>query len=271
MSEEMVTVERIGRVALVTLRREEKRNALNEAMWSGIARAAAVLAADLPRAVVVTGSGKAFCAGMDVSPDNPQIAKLVQAAHTHDAGPMRALLTELRPSFDALVGLDVPVIAAINGLAFGGGAELAVRCDMRVMDSDAELCFSEVRLGLMPDVGGGVALTRLAGSAIAADLILSARRVKGDEAKALGLVNRVSEPGKAKDDAIELAQQIADNGPRAVRAALHVIRKTPDLSERDAMELERETAAQLMASGECAYGIAAFASRSKPEFPDIEA
>jgi len=89
------------------------------------------------------------------------------------------------------VALPVPIIAAINGLAFGGGAELAVRCDMRVMDPGAVICFSEVRLGLMPDWGGGVALSRLLGRSLAADHILTARRVNADEALDMGLVNQV--------------------------------------------------------------------------------
>jgi enoyl-CoA hydratase/carnithine racemase len=269
MTEARVTVERIDQVALVTMRREHKKNALNEAMWAGLAEAAAELATDTPRAVVITGSGGAFCAGMDVSPENPQLAGLAQAAAERDPAPMRALLTRLRPSFDALVGLPVPVVAAINGIAFGGGAELAVRCDLRVMDRDAELCFSEVRLGLMPDMGGGVALTRLVGTAVAADLILSARRIGGDEAQRLGVVNVVSEPGQACDQALAVARRIADNGPRAVRAALQVIRRTPELSVDDALAFERDRAAELMVSGEAAYGIAALMSRSKPEFPDI--
>jgi enoyl-CoA hydratase len=270
MTEGSVTVERIGHVGVVTLRREAKKNALNLAMWDGLARAAAELAAKPPRAVVVTGAGRAFSAGMDVSPDNPQIADLAEAARTHDVGPMRALLERLRPSFDALVGLPVPVIAALNGLAYGGGAELAARCDLRVVDPDAEICFSEVRLGLMPDTGGTVALVRLVGPARAADLMLTARRVKADEALALGLANRISARGEARAEAIALGEQIAENGPRAVRATLSVLRRIDDVSEAEGLELERSTAARLMATGECAYGITALAARQRPEFPDPE-
>ncbi len=265
-----VTLERDGHLAVITLNRPEKRNCLNHEMWSGIADAARTLSARPPRAVIITGAGSAFCAGMDVSPTNPQISSLVEAAQNHDPEPMRGLLREVRPAFDALVSLPVPVIAAINGLAFGGGAELAVRCDLRVMDPEATICFSETRLGLMPDVGGGVALTRLLGPGVATDLILTARRVKADEALRLGLVNRVSAPGRVVEDALAFGREIAANGPRANRAALDVIRQTPDLSEADALALERENAAQLMASGECAHGLAALMSRTPPEFPDVE-
>ena len=112
--------------------------------------------------------------------------------------PIARSIGELRAAVDRFVRLPVPIIAAINGNAFGGGAELAVRCDLRVMDPDAEICFSEVRLGLMPDWGGGATLTHLIGSAAAADLILTARRVGAEESLRIGLVNRVSAPGESR-------------------------------------------------------------------------
>ncbi|MEZ4439630.1 MAG: enoyl-CoA hydratase/isomerase family protein [Polyangiaceae bacterium] len=268
MSRGKVVVERRGPVAIITLDRPAKKNALDEGLWSGLREAAAELATDLPRAVILTGAPPAFCAGMDVSPENPQMAGLADAAQSHDPAPMRALLARLRPSFDDLVGLPVPVIAAINGLAYGGGAEVAVRCDLRVMAADATICFSEVRLGLMPDLGGGVALTRLVGPGIAADLILTAREVGAEEALRLGVVNRIAAPGATLDEALALAENIAKNGPRAVRASVDVIRRTPDLDEEAALALERDRAADLMASGECIYGVTALMTRSRPEFPD---
>jgi enoyl-CoA hydratase/carnithine racemase len=122
----------------------------------------------------------------------------------------------------------------------------------------------------MPDWGGGVALARLVGPARASDLILTARRVGAEEALSLGLVNRVSPAGQALTDAISMAETIAANGPRAVRSALSVIRKTPDLSLEDALNLETETAVTLISSGECARGIGAFLEKKEPEFPDPE-
>ena len=166
--------------------------------------------------------------------------------------------------------LPVPIIAAINGLAYGGGAEIATRCDLRVMDADALICFSEVRLGLMPDHGGVVGLTRLLGASRAADLILTARKVGAEEALQMGLINRISPPGKALEDARELARAIAENGPRAVRHALKVIRRTVDISTMDALELETEEAVTLIAGGECIHGITAFLSKIKPVFPEPE-
>jgi enoyl-CoA hydratase/carnithine racemase len=166
--------------------------------------------------------------------------------------------------------LPVPIIAAINGLAYGGGAEIATRCDLRVMDSGAFICFSEVRLGLMPDHGGVVGLTRLLGASKAADLILTARKVGAQEAVQMGIINRISQSGKALEDACALAFSIAENGPHAVRHALKVIRRTVDMCTMDALELETEEAVTLIARGECIHGIAAFLSKQKPVFPEPE-
>jgi enoyl-CoA hydratase/carnithine racemase len=127
-----------------------------------------------------------------------------------------------------------------------------------------------VRLGLMPDWGGGVALARLLGPARAADLILTARKVGAEEALRLGLADRVSAPGAAVDEAVALAEQIAANGPRAVRAALSLVRTTGDLPLAEARAREVELATDLIAGGECVHGITAFLTRQPPSFPDPE-
>jgi enoyl-CoA hydratase/carnithine racemase len=264
-----VRVERSGPIAVVTLDRPERRNALSRPMWAALDRAVADLERKLPRVVIVTGGGdQAFCAGMDVNPDNPDSARMMSAMQERDPGPIREILARLRAVFDRLVDLPVPVVAAINGVAFGGGAELATRCDLRVMAPGATIAFSEVRLGLMPDLGGGVALTRVLGRARAADLILTGRRVGAAEALSLGLVNRVSAPGAALAEATALAEVIASNGPRAVRAALSILRGVDGLPEREALDLELERAVQLIAGGECVFGVGAFLSRTPPSFPD---
>lgn len=257
-------------IAQVTLDRPDKKNAMDETMWSGLEEAARTLRSPLPRVVIVTGTpGGAFCAGMDVHPDNPQIQDFSTAVGENDIDAARRLLLRIRRAVDALASLPVPLIAAVNGIAYGGGAELAMRCDIRVMDPKAVICFSEVRLGLMPDWGGGVALRRIVGPAVTADLILTARKVRAEEALALGLVNRISEPGKCLEAALETATAVAQNGPRSVRAALSVIRKGGDLPFEDALDLETERAAELIAAGECVTGISAFLSGAPPEFPDV--
>lgn len=272
MSDYGVHVEHIGpkgHIALVTLSRPDKRNAFDETMWASLESAVAAIRERLPRVVVVTGAGdKAFCAGFDVSPENPQVARLVTALNDKNRKPVEELIGRIRSAVDRFVMLPVPIIAAVNGLAYGGGAELAVRCDIRVMDPGAVISFSEVRLGLMPDWGGGVALTRLVGQARAAELILTGRKVGAQEAFSIGLINRVSEKGSTRGLALDIAAAIAANGPKAVRHALLVIRKTPDMPMAEALHYESERAVDLIESGECVEGIGAFLGKRDPEFKD---
>lgn len=256
-------------MAVLVLDRPERRNAIGEEMWTALERAVEELEGALPRVVIVTGAGeRAFCAGQDLGGDNPQIQLLVGAVQAQDEAAVSAFLVRERRVVDRLCALPVPIVAAVNGVAFGGGAELATRCDLRVLDPAAVVCFSEVTLGLMPDWGGGVALARLVGPGRAADLILTGRRVGAEEALRLGLANRVSAPGQCLAEATELAKLIAANGPRAVRGALEVLRRTPALTDEEALALEMRRAISLIASGECVHGITAFMSKQPPVFPD---
>lgn len=260
---------RQGHIAVITLNRPEKQNAFDRHMWDCLDQVTGEIAAGLPRVIVLTGAGdKAFSAGFDVNPENPLLKPLLAAMEKRDKDPAQELISRIRTSVDRLVSLPVPIIAAINGLAYGGGAEIASRCDLRVMDPGAVICFSEVRLGLMPDQGGVVGLTRLVGASRAADLILTARKVGAPEAFALGLANRISAPGKALEEALSLALTISENGPSAVRHALSVIRKTADLAMQEALDMETREAVCLIAGGECIHGVSAFLTRQKPEFPE---
>ncbi len=269
MVESKVQLEIKNKIALVTMNRARKKNAFDESMFTALEHVTDELKHNLPRVIIITGDGdEAFCAGFDVHPENPLVAAFLEVLGNKDIEAARKLVARIRKAVDEFISLPVPTIAAINGLAYGGGMELATRCDLRVMDRTAQLCFSEVRLGLMPDWGGGAYLTKLVGSAIASDLILTARTVNAEEALKIGLVNRVSEEGRSVDEALNLAEQIAQNGPKAIRYALAVIRKSQDLSLGKALELEAEMAAELIVSGECVHGITAFMEKKKPEFPD---
>ncbi len=121
----------------------------------------------------------------------------------------------------------------------------------------------------MPDWGGGAALARLVGASRAAELVLTRGKVGAGEALAMGLVNRVSEPGAALDEALGMATLIAGNGPRAVRHALALIRNSRNTSYDASLEEEERRAVELIASGECFHGVGAFLEKKKPEFPDI--
>jgi enoyl-CoA hydratase/carnithine racemase len=269
MPDPCIALERRGHVAIVTLDRPERLNTFDAAMFARLESVAAELAAELPRVVVMTGAGeRAFSAGFDVNPDNPMVVDLGVAIEAQDRGRVARALGLMRRAVDRFVALPVPTIAAVNGKAFGGGAELAVRCDLRVMAPAAVFCFSEVRLGLMPDWGGGAALARLVGPARAADLILTARELSAGEALELGVANRVSPAGEALATALGLAEAIAANGPQAVRAALAIIRRSREVPLAQALDEEEQRAMDLILTGECLHGIGAFLTGKAPVFPE---
>ena len=258
-----------GKVALITLCREDKKNTFDLSMWNQFEEITTKLKEDLPHVIVITGSGNSFSAGFDVNPENPMVGSLIEAVTQKIREPVNNLVKKIRGAVDNFVTLEVPTIAAINGLAYGGGAELAVRCDMRVMDPSAVICFSEVTLGLMPDWGGCAALPKLVGTAKASEYILSAKKIDCDEALSAGLVNSISKPGQSVVEALELAEKIASNGPLSVRSALSVIRCAGELSDEEALNFESEKAVDLIISGECVHGITAFLSKEKPKFPGV--
>jgi len=260
----------IGKICVVTLHRPERLNAFNEIMFTKLKKVTDKLKKELPRAIVITGSGEsAFSAGFDVNPDNPQVAGLLKAVEKHDEKPVRDMIMKLREAVDGFVSLPVPIIAAVNGKAYGGGAELATRCDMRVMDPHAEFCFSELKLGLMPDWGGGATLIGLIGPSKATDLILTTRKINAEESLSIGLVNRISESGNSLLEAIHIAESISQNGPQATRSSLEMIRASRNLTLDATLNLELDKAVSLIASGECIHGISAFLTKQKPTFPDI--
>lgn len=261
-----VVLERREQVAVVRLQRPDRRNALDRPMWDALEQVLASLHGDPARAVVLTGEGQAFCAGHDVTPENPLTAAMMGGAMSGDPAPVRQTLERLNGILQRLERLPMPTIAAINGPAHGGGVELALRCDFRVLDEGATLCMPETRLGLMPDLGGTTRLVRLAGRPVALDLILTGRDVRADEALSLGLVNRLAPAGHALDAALDLAALVAQNGPRAVREVKAAARAMEDLSA--ATDIEREAAVRCILSGEAGEGLQAWAQRRPAQFPD---
>ena len=268
MADYGVDYAREGHIGTVVLNRPERLNTFDTRMFASLEKVTRELQRNLPRVLIVAGNGGNFCAGFDVNPDNPYVERLAKALESGDNTPVAESIHEFRRIIDAFVNLPVPILAAMDGKTYGGGAELATRCDIRLMDPEAEICFSEVRLGLMPDWGGGATLAALLGRARAADLILTARKVSAQEAERLGLVNRISPPGRVREAAQDTARMIADNGPRSVRFALEIIRKSTSLTLEENLSLEAERAIELISSGECLYGIGAFLTRKKAEFPE---
>ena len=201
-----VRLERKGAIAIVTLDRPERRNAFNEHMWSSLEKVVAALQRDLPWAVVITGAGeRAFCAGFDVNPDNPQISGLIGAVEKHDPVPVEALIRRMRNAVDGLVTLPVPVIAAVNGFALGGGCELAMCCHITVASENAFFGQPEINIGAIPGAGGTQNLPRLIGKGPALYYLLTGENITAQDAYRLGLVPELARPDEVMVTALAIA------------------------------------------------------------------
>lgn len=251
-------------VTILTIARPSRRNALDMEMWRDLRRAAN--AVQRVRAVIVTGSGAHFCSGMDLNPDNPLFLEAAPAIAEGDERVAREVINELKSCVQALADLPCPTIAAIEGACIGGGLEVALACDMRFAASDASLGLLEVRIGMIPDLGGCARLTRLIGPGRAADLICTARRVDGEEAYRMGVVERVVPSGTALASARSAARDIAANGPMAVQLALSTVRMASDLGLAEALSVETRAGVLALTSGEPREGVAAFLEKRAPRW-----
>ena len=255
-------------IARITLSKPAKRNALDEAMWTALGEAIGGAAAAKPRALIVTGAGGHFAAGMDLSPDNPIQARVAPAIFEQNTAAATNVITWLKGIVIGLADFPAPTIAAIEGACAGSGFEIALHCDIRVAAKNAFFSLPEVRIGMVPDVGGTTRLTRLVGPGRATRLIATGERVTADEAFTLGMVERVVEPGRTLAEAEDMAKLIAKGGPTAVREALAVIRRVPDLSLADAYAAETAAGAAALTSGEPLEGIQAFFEKRDPRWPE---
>ena len=252
-----VVVERDGRVAWLTLNRPEAANALSRALVADLRTALVALHAETPPPVlVVTGGGdKAFCAGADL-----------KERRAMSLDETRAFLVDLNATVDALAAYPQPVVAAINGAAFGGGLELALACDLRVAADGAKLGLPEVRLGIIPGAGGTQRLARACGIAVAKELILTGRTIDAARAVALGLVSAMVPPAELRAEAARWAAELASAGPLAVAEAKRAIDQGWGRSLSEGLAVERARYDVVLASEDRNEGLRAFAEKRKPAF-----
>ncbi|HKY38784.1 MAG TPA: enoyl-CoA hydratase-related protein [Polyangiaceae bacterium] len=258
MSDAGVRLERRGSVALVTLDRPDRMNALSRALVARFGEIGREVAAqDDVRLVIVTGSGdRAFCAGADLKE---------RAAMTPEE--VRALLLAYETELGWLETIEVPTLAAINGAALGGGLELALLCDLRIAAEHAVLGLPETSLGVIPGAGGTQRLPRLLGEARAKELILRAARLTAPEALILGLVNQVlpkTEPFLL--EVMSWTQPILEGAPLAIRAALKAMRGAPTRELGEGLALERAAYESCLMSEDRLEALAAFSEKRKPVF-----
>ncbi|MBD0253418.1 MAG: enoyl-CoA hydratase/isomerase family protein [Rubrobacter sp.] len=253
---DFVRVESDDGVAVLTVDRQEKLNALDGQVVEEIGQALLELESEGPRVIIVTGAGeRAFIAGADIRAMSAMDP--IEAKRFSEIGHAAMALLDRSP---------IPTIAAVNGYALGGGCEVALACDIRIAAENANFGFPEVGLGILPGLGGTQRLPRLIGPALAKELIFTGRRIGAEEAHEIGLANRVVGRGEALKAAKELAAEISANGPLAVRHAKAAANRALDTDLISGLEYEADQFALLFATEDAREGMNAFGEKRKPRF-----
>ena len=256
-SYETLLLERRGRVALITINRPAKLNALNiQTRAEGAAALDELREDEGVRVVVITGAGeKAFVAGADIG----ELAKQTVVGGKEKSLRGQAVL-------DALEGLGKPVLAAINGYAFGGGLELALACHLRYAASTAKMGLPEVGLGIIPGYGGTQRLPRIVGRGRALELILSGSPVDAAGTERIGLVNRVFEPAELQAKVREVAAGLLQKGPVALSMALEAVLRGTGVSHQEGQRIECDLFGLVSSTADMREGLTAFLEKRKPVY-----
>ncbi|WP_378942428.1 enoyl-CoA hydratase/isomerase family protein [Mesorhizobium sp. ANAO-SY3R2] len=246
-------------VGLITINRPSKRNSLDAASenalreaWDWADRDASI------RCIVLTGAGdKAFCAGADIGEFLPELQRRVEAGE--DEGNFGGLARQY-PT-------EKPIIAAINGVAWGGGLELALACDIRLASANASFALPEVRWGIIAGAGGATRLPRLLPAAVAAEMLLAGLPIDAESARLHGLVSRLfSDHGSLMQGALELATRIASNAPLAVAQTLSLIRNSRGVLQGESLDMERAAFRRILTTRDASEGMAAFNENRTPVY-----
>lgn len=274
-----ITVTRANGVADVRLNRPDKLNALDPAMFGALVETSDALATDnTVRAVVLSGEGRSFCAGLDFASFGSMAdgGESAEAASEDDGGTPRNIGAEMEGRIthvaqQAVWGwaeMPVPVIAAVSGHALGGGCQLALGADIRIARPDATFSVMEMRWGLIPDMTGTQTLVSLVGLDVAKELVYTAKRISGAEAHEVGLVTHLSDDPLA--DATSLAQSIAANSPHAVRAAKRLLNQAAKVSYAEGFAAERTEISQLISRPNQVEAVNANLEKRTPSFVDAD-
>lgn len=257
MSEENLITERRGQIMIVTINRPERMNALDRPTLTEGAKLIKNLHFDKEvRVVILTGTGdKAFCAGADL-----------KERENMSMSDVRYYIRTIRDTFTDIENLPMPVICAINGVALGGGLELALACDIRLASPNATLGLTEVTLGIIPGGGGTQRLPRLIGRGKAKEMLLLGLKLTAQEALEIGLINQIAPEGKLMDIAMEMAEKIVNNPPIAVQQAKIAINRGMDGNISSGLEIESEAYEICIPTKDRLEALAAFKEKRKPVF-----
>jgi enoyl-CoA hydratase len=247
-----IQIEPRGRVGLIRLHRPRAMNALNQALMQELAEALHDLDADSRvGAIVICGDERAFAAGADIK-------------EMAGAGAMEMLLEDRISLWDRVACVGKPVIAAVSGWCLGGGCELALACDMIVASESARFGQPEITIGVIPGAGGTQRLTRAVGKAVAMEMILNNRTLTAEEARQLGMVNRVMPVEGYLEEALRLAEEVAGRAPLAARQAKRAILQAFELPLQHGLQAERSAFYLLFDSDDQKEGMAAFIEKRAP-------
>ena len=250
---EFITYEKDGWVGVVTINRPKALNALNSQVLEELDAAFQAIDLDATRAVILTGAGeKSFVAGADIG----EMSALTKAEG-------EAFGKKGNDVFRMIETFPIPVIAAINGFALGGGCEISMSCDIRICSENAVFGQPEVGLGITPGFGGTQRLARLVGPGMAKQMIYGARNIKADEALRIGLVNAVYPQEELMDAAKKLAGGIAKNAPIAVRACKKAINEGLEADMDQAIVIEEKLFGSCFETEDQKYGMAFFLDKNK--------
>ncbi len=252
---DVVLIEHEGPITLITVNRPDKYNALNADVINGLSAAVDAAADHGCRCAILTGAGKAFVAGADIS--------AMRSMSRDEAKGFSALGHSLGEKMEAA---KFPIIAAINGFALGGGCELAMACDFAYASTKAKLGQPEVKLAVIPGFGGTQRLLRRVGIAMARELVYTGKMIDATEALRIGLVNAVVEPDELLPTVRGVAHTIAAMGPVAIAHAKRVFNKGADLPLPEANALEVEAFADCFLTEDQKEGMAAFLDKREPKF-----
>ena len=257
MTDDTLIFEEQGGIATITLNRPEVMNAFNFAMLNALkARMETIAVQKEVRVVIVTGAGtKAFCAGADL-----------KERITLSPAQVKAYITTIRNLFTFIEGLNKPVIAAVNGVALGGGTELALASDIRIASTRATMGLTETRLAIIPGAGGTQRLPRIVGRGKAKELIFTGRRVGADEALAIGLVNHVCQPEALLTECRKMAAMICETGPVAIEQAKYAINYGLETDLQTGLAIESNAYWVTIPTQDRLEGLAAFREKRKPVY-----